>query len=98
MPDRLPGKQPDLDRIELVLEDAREHAHRIIDESVEQAQELLVRRSGHDPFFDALIGSLTGLSEDVRDLRRRLERIEALLRSPAAAPPAERAPAAEPAT
>ncbi len=80
--------------VELILEDARERAHRIIDDSVAQARELLGR--GADPAIAAVQQSLTVLTGEVRDIRARLERIESLLRgagaggasAPAAARPA----------
>ena len=72
------GRPEDFDRAQLVLEDARERARRIIDQSVAEAQDLLRRGA---PNEDAGVrGALVTLTDEVRDLRQRLDRIEALLR------------------
>jgi hypothetical protein len=94
----------EFERAQFVLEDARERARRIIDQSVIEAQDLLTRSSSADDL--GVRRSLSALTDEMYDLRLRLERIEALLRrqeqntvrgySPAPPPPAY-APAQTPA-
>lgn len=87
-PSREPEPNDLLDEVEFVLQDARERAQQIIDESMERARELIQREravtapvAGIDPSdFDDLRRSLRGLVTEVRDIQQRLARIEELLR------------------
>lgn len=78
-----------LDEVEFVLADARDRAQAIIDESTEQARELIRQErvahpapvTGIDPSaFDDLRRGLRGLVTEVRDIQQRLARIEQLIR------------------
>jgi hypothetical protein len=71
------------DEIEFVLADARVRAHELIDESIAKAEELLKRRRVSDAApVDALREDVARIAEDVRGIHARLDRIEALLRTP----------------
>jgi len=77
-----------LDDVEFVLQDARERAQAIIDESTERARELIQQErasiapgAGIDTHaFDDLRQGLRNLVTEVRDIQRRLGRIEQLIR------------------
>jgi hypothetical protein len=76
------------DDIDFILSDARDRARQILDESMERARGLLrseVRGTGSsagiDPrAFDDLRRTTRGIVTEVRDVQRRLARIEGLLR------------------
>lgn len=73
---------PDAD-VELILSDARKHAQRILDESMERARALVESRSASPASEQAVRdvrSAVTDLATDVRDVQQRLDRIEALLR------------------
>lgn len=78
---------PELVReVDFILSDARERARQILDESTERAESLLRPdlRSvpGIDPrAFEDLRQATRNLTTEIRDVQRRLSRIEALLRA-----------------
>ena len=87
------------DEVELILADARARAHKLIEESVVRAQELLrEQRSGDHRTIDRVRSSVRDLGAEMRSLHERLDGIEALLqRGTAPAPqPAPAAAAAAP--
>ena len=95
-PFRAPQLPPDAtdDDIQLLLTDARARAHELIDDSVAQAQALLVERSGGDAGQQALErirATVATVADEVRAIHRRLDAIEALLRP--AAPGVQARPA-----
>ncbi len=77
-----------LDDVEFVLQDARERAQAIIDESTERARELIRQERASTPTgvgidthaFDDLRRGLRNLVTEVRDIQQRLGRIEQLIR------------------
>jgi len=76
-----------LDDVEFVLDDARERAQAIIDESTERARELIRQERAAAPLtgidthaFDDLRRGLRNLVTEVRDIQQRLGRIEQLIR------------------
>lgn len=100
----LAGATGDPDDVEFVLEDARQRAQGIIEESMERARALLDARSNAGGAIDArafddLRRGLRGLVTEVRDVQQRLGRIEQLLRAQSEhdAPPVYRARTAQPA-
>ena len=87
------------DEVELILADTRARAHKLIEESVVRAQELLrEQRSGDHRTIDRVRSSVRDLGAEMRSLHERLDGIEALLqRGTAPAPqPAPAAAAAAP--
>ena len=105
-PPEPPPREPPADDVELVLADARARAHKLIEDSVIRAQELLHGRgSGDWQLLERVRGTVSELTSEVRSLHERLDGIEALLRearAPAPVPPApaeataEEEPAPEP--
>jgi len=91
---------PDAD-VELILSDAREHAQRILDESMERARALVESRSAN-PASEQTVrevrSAVADLTTEVRDVRQRLDRIEALLRQERGGAMGTPAPSAIPAT
>ena len=81
------------ERVELVLEDARERAHHIIDQSVVEAQGLLGRRRDEERIVRSAVSSLT---DEMESLRSRLDRIEDLLHALADRPAAPAGPRSAP--
>ncbi len=78
--------------VDFILTDARERARQILDESMGRAQTLLRPDlnsvPGIDPrAFEDLRQATRGLATEIRDVQRRLSRIEALLRASSAARP-----------
>ena len=68
------------DEVELILADACARAHKLIEESVVRAQELLrEQRSGDHRTIDHVRGSVRDLGAEMRSLHERLDGIEALL-------------------
>lgn len=75
------------DEVELILADARARAHKLIEESVVRAQELLrEQRSGEYRTIDRVRGSVRDLGGEMHALHDRLDAIEALLQRVAAQP------------
>ena len=66
-PPRFEGVSSSEHKVELVLSDARERAHQVIEESVEQARQLLIRRGS-----DAQTAQLQHLGESVDTLAREV--------------------------
>ncbi len=82
-------------QIEHTLEEARQRAHAVIDESVRRAQELIERaRPSVESIPDRLQSTLDRLFQELRAIRARLDRVEQLLIAdrPAISAPADPAP------
>ena len=76
--------------VELILADARARAHRLIEDSVVRAQELLEERHGGDwQALERVRGSVGDLRDEIHALYERLDSIESLLRE-RPLPPLER--------
>jgi hypothetical protein len=94
------------DDVELLLAEARQRAHRLIEDSVVRANELLRHDEGRGDWrlLERMRRSVNELGTEVRDIKDRLRRIEELLlaqaaypakEAPSEAPPPAEAPATE---
>ncbi len=73
-PPEPPPREPPADDVELILADARARAHKLIEDSVIRAQELLQgQRSGDWQLLEQVRGTVTELTSEVRSLHERLD-------------------------
>ena len=91
-PPPLRAEPPEADyadgEVELILADARARAHRLIEDSVVRAQELLEERHGGDwQALERVRGSVGDLRDEIHALYERLDSIETLLRERPLPPP-----------